>query len=221
MPLVPYHLHLDATVLPEELDQELAERFGFAKTDFCGHPPNYQHFEPVAHRTRKFDGAKELTGVFDELVGTIGSRGFVGYIEAEYIRSETHFASDPFQEGIEVPFRIERRRLRGPPEETFRQTELHLTLDRDLSDPRLIASLLKAGLYGAYIPKADHVALVLTAQGYKRDIEPLAARMLWYLENVGGIVRGRFKEERAIRHALIGVSPADLPEIIDRVVYHS
>ncbi len=215
-----YHLHFDASVLPTELDRLMAERYGFTPNDFCGHPPGYRHFEPVFHRVRKFDDVNEFGHVWDEIEPQLRDGGFEGYIEGEFVKTETTLAETPYKEGVPVPFRVVRRRLKGHPDEPFRQAEFHLTLDRDRSDPRLIESLLKAGLYGAYLPKPGYTALVLTMQGYLRDIRPLIGRLKDHLEQVGGVVRGKLKEERAIRWAIFGgADHTTLPEIASQVVY--
>ena len=111
--------------------------------------------------------------------------------------------------------------MRGTIDERFRETEIHLALDKDRSDPRVLRKMLDAGLYGAYLPKGEHTGLILTAQGFKRDIVPLRNALETYLHKAGGVARATLKEERAIAHKLIGITPHELPEIVDRVTYFS
>jgi len=92
-------------------------------------------------------------------------------------------------------------------------------MDKDFSDLRLIKSLLDAGLYGAYLPKPDHTTLVLTIQGFKKDISNLKELIRKYVREAGGAVRCTMKEERAVRYKLCGIKSEDLPEIADKITY--
>jgi hypothetical protein len=221
-----FHIHVDATELPGELHTEF-RALGLVDTDFCGHPQGYQHFEPNTHMTLKLPDYEAYQQAWTKLVEVATARdGFKGYLEGEHVRPERTFREVPCllkgasvePSRFAVPFRIKRRRLRST--ETFRASELHLTLDKDASDQRLIRSLLDAGLYGAYAQKADHKALVLTAQSMSRsEIRELLRAVDAYVNFIGGAVRASLKEEVAIDHVLIGVSPEDLPEVIDEVAY--
>lgn len=139
----------------------------------------------------------------------------------EYIPHDEVLPERDYDHSVPFPFRVERRRLRGTPEEQFRESEVHVVLDKDASNRHLIENMLRAGLYGAYLPKQGYTALVLTMQGFRRDIQPLYKALMQYLHEAGGIVRGTIKEEIAIRHQLIGITSQELPEIADRVVYQS
>jgi hypothetical protein len=214
-----FHLHIDATLMPEALYQALKSQFGFWDSEFKGHPKGYSHFEPNRHVTLKFtEGGKfrKACGDVEALVEQYPD--FVGYLEGEYIREERFVADAPYRERP-VPFKISRRRLDGSPFEQFRESELHLSLDKDASCPLLIKTLLDAGLYGAYLPKADYVALILTIQGFREDIGGLTECIWDYLAQSGGTVKAKLKEEFAIWHKLYGLQPKDLPEIIDKVEY--
>jgi hypothetical protein len=217
-----YHIHIDGMHLPEEMDRHARERFGFVRHNFIGHPDGYDHFEPNAHRTLKLKSKDktEFERVWNELSDVAVSTGFIGYLEGEFISSDEILEDRSYDPSVPVPFRIERRLLRGEAHgEGFREMEFHLVMDRDVSDERLIKSLLDAGLYGAYLPKADHTALVLTMQGFKRDIKQLVRSLKGFLLRAGGYARCTIKEEIAIRYQLFGTSEERLPEIADRVVY--
>ena len=210
-----YHIHIDGTTFPEVLARE-ARRIGFYETNFSGHPEGFQHFEPKVHLTLKAEGVESFNAAWSELEKVASAVEWKGYIEGEFIPFDDEL---PWKEYVDVPvpFKLERRRLRS--EEDFRQTEVHVVMDKDASDARLMRGLLEAGLYGAYLPKQDHTALVLTAQGYKADIFRLSGVLRKYLASVGGAARCTLKEERAIRYKLFNLLPEELPEIVDCVQY--
>lgn len=213
-----FHIHIDAHHMPKSLEKHVRTELGFYDHHFTGHPDGYRHFEPNAHLTRKLTTYDEFETGWIALEDCIGG-DFVGYFEGEFIPVDEAIPERPYNDSIPVPFEIKRRRLRGTSDEQFRQTELHLVMDKDASDPRLIKKLLDAGLYGAYLPKKDHNAVVLTMQGFRKDICPLYKTLKEYLHQAGGIMKGTLKEERAIRHKLIGIIPEQLPEIADTITY--
>ncbi len=213
-----FHIHIDAQVMPPSLEIEVKKRFGFYDHHFTGHPAGYKHFEPNYHLTRKIVGnGREFRSIWLEVENTMCGSGFVGYLEGEYISRDIALSQKPYDEQVRFPFAIEKRRLGD--NEIFRETEFHLVLDGDKSDPRLITKLLDSGLYGAYLDKRSYRALVLTMQGYRGDITSLMDSTIEYLDRAGGVVRGTIKEERAIRHRLFGITPVDLPEIADKITY--
>lgn len=213
-----FHIHIDAQQLPDELNCFALEQLGFAETNFSGHPPGFEHFEPNRHLTLKLTTKAAFETAWRRLEAAADRPDFVGYLEGEYIVTDEAIEYRPFRD-IEAPFHVERRRLSGAPAEQFRQSELHLVYRREDSDPRLSDTLLRAGLYGAYIPKADGEYLVLTAQGFVRDIEPLHRAVRDFIKSAGGAVRCTLKEERAIRHKLAGVTSLQLPQIVAEARY--
>lgn len=218
IPSLPYHIHVDATYISGELRDAICRTLGFEVTNFVGHPPGYQHFEPNDHLTKKLKDKNRFEMTWAALESLVqGDHTFAGYLEGERIVWREGIEPKPFDPGIPFPYKMTRRRLTGPPHETFRNREFHLTIDRDASDPRFIETLLNAGLYGAYLPKDGYTALVLTAQGSKFDIPALARATKRYTQQAGGAVRAIIKEEIAIRHTLIGITHTDLPEVVDYV----
>src|SRR6185295_11898839 len=98
-----------------------------------------------------------------------------------------------------------RRTLTGSEKEKFRQTEFHLTMEKTKSNAILMKRLLDSGLYGAYIPKRDGEFLVLTIQGFIKDIVPLIESLKNFLLESGGAYRCTIKEERAVAHHLYNI----------------
>mgnify|MGYP003393134463 CR=1 FL=1 len=214
-----FHLHIDAVHLPEPFYRTLKDDFGFWDSEFSGHPSGYDHFEPNRHITMKFTDGKKFRMTCQRLEELAEQYpDFTGYFEGEYIREE-RFVPDLSYCDLPVPFSIKRRRLDGSRFEQFRESELHLTLDKDASNSDVISKLLESGLYGAYLPKEDYIALVLTIQGFREDIGGLVECLWEYLGRSGGVVRAKLKEEYAIWHKLYNVSPTDLPEVVDIVTY--
>jgi hypothetical protein len=78
--------------------------------------------------------------------------------------------------------------------------------------------MLEAGLYGAYLPKTHGTFIVLTIQGFAKDIFAVGEALRSYLAQAGGAVGCTLKEELAIRYKLYGITSAECPEIVDQVL---
>lgn len=214
-----FHIHIDAKNLPASLESFAINELGFADTDFNGHPEGYQHFEPNRHLTLKVNSKSEFDEIWKKLENkSHETTDFIGYLEGEFIPEDIFIPYKEFSD-LPVPFHVTRRTLTGSEKEQFRQTEFHLTMEKENSNPVLIKRLLDSGLYGAYIPKKDGVFLVLTMQGFIKDIVPLYNKLKEYLLTVGGAYKCTLKEERAIRYKMFGVDSPDLPEIADKINY--
>jgi len=213
-----FHIHVDAVQLPPDMEAYCFGKLGMTSTDFSGHPEGFPHFEPQKHLTLKIRDGIRFRRTWSELEEFAKGTDFVGYLEGEFIINDEAFpVSAP--NAVPVPFQIRRRRLKGPPEEPFREGELHLTLNADESDPQLIHRLLNSGLYGAFLPKpGGWTDLVLTAQGTREATEQLMTLLRRYVTQAGGAVGCTLKNERIVRYALFGVIPDELPEVIDSVV---
>lgn len=144
-------------------------------------------------------------------------KNFKGYIEGEYIPTDDEIAPKEVTKFELPPMKIVRRRLSAALGEKFRESELHVVMDFDNSDQRVVTGLLDAGLYGALLDKKDHRAIVLTAQGSRKIILPLITEIRSYLERIGGVVRGSIKEERALKYQLYNMEVEELPEVVDKV----
>lgn len=213
-----WHLHVDATSCTDAL-VAWCVRMDLEVANFVGHPEGYAHFAPTRHLTWKTDRDEAYFRDCFELVADRCKAGgnFVGYVEGEYIARVISIPDLPYSE-TPPPFRVERRQLRI--EEGFREGEFHLAFDADASDPRRIQQLLDAGLYGAYELRPNgQKRLVLTMQGYMRDVIPMTEALERFLLRAGGLVDCRLKLERAVASELIGITQVDLPPIADRVIW--
>lgn len=211
-----FHIHIDAQELSPALYHFAIEKLGFYDSDFDGHPEGYVHFEPQKHLTLKLKTKQEFTSVWEQLEKEAEKHSWTGYLEGEYIPIDDYIPYKAYTE-LPVPFHIKRRRLDPQQKEEFRQTEIHLTYKKEESDERLTQKLLTAGLYGAYIPKKDGLFVVLTVQGYIRDIHKLIPVLKNYVLRSGGAYRCTLKEERAIKNRLFGIGIQELPEVAERV----
>ena len=214
-----FHIHIDAQFMTAELHQEVTRNMGFYDSNFGGHPEGYVHFEPQQHLTLKLNTKQEFDRNWDILEETINKHAFRGYIEGEYIPIDEFIPYKKYKE-IPVPYMIHRRKLEDTKNEEFRQTEVHITLEKDKSNPELIKKLLNSGLYGAYVPKKHGTFLVLTIQGYLKHIVPFIDVLRNYLLETGGAYLCTIKEERALKFKKFDIENIDLPEIADYIDYH-
>ncbi len=210
-----FHLHIDETSGTPEFDA-WCKSAGYHNTNFIGHPEGYEHYEPNRHRTLKFTERGVFDLMFDRTCAAAGELGMAGYIEGEFI-SRVTMIDDRAYADVQA-FNLVPRRLEGG--EQFREGEVHLTFDADASDPRRIKQFLDAGMFGAYENKNDgRRCLVLTAQGYMKDVLPFYDKLYEFLVHAGGLVGARLKLERAIAHQLFGITPAHLPPIVEKIAW--
>lgn len=210
-----FHIHTDQTSAAPRF-AGWCQAAGYTVTNFDGHPEGYPHFEPTTHRTLKLDDRREFDRRFAELEELASKMDYVGYLEGEVASRVIDLPNASYVNEAR-PFSLTRRHLNAV--ELFREGEIHLTFDADTSDERRVKQLLEAGLFGAYEHSKGVRRLVLTAQGYMRDIRPLAAELESFLRRAGGLVNARLKIEKAVAWKLFGISTADLPPIVDRIAW--
>ena len=165
-----FHIHIDAQEMPKALDDYAINDLSFVPTDYDGHPEGYDHFEPIRHLTFKAHNKDMFHEVWEKLDKKLDAfPDFVGYIEGEYLPiDEFIFFKEEFID-LPIPFHISRRKLVPEKKEDFRQTEIHVTMEKTKSNPLLMKKLLDSGMYGAFIPKKDGEFLVLNhTRFYKR-----------------------------------------------------
>jgi hypothetical protein len=194
--MAQFHIHVDAMQIAPAFERFLVSKLGFWRSDFCGHPEGQQQFEPTHHLTQETSDAREFRGLFAQALewATKGDQ-LHGYIEGEFIPSDDDIPENPFDPSVPLPFQIKEGVLSSG---AFRESEIHVTMDRDASDPRLIARLTEMGLYSGFLPKSYGVAQVMTVQGSRRDVGAIKPAVLQYLQAAGGARRGSMKEERIV-----------------------
>jgi hypothetical protein len=229
-----FHIHCDAmTEESKPLLEELKRELGFVDHHFTGHPDGRDHYEPVGgHVSLKILPPQEHPASGKALFDRNWQRAVdavrrfpeaKGYLEGEFIPFDIAIPEMECKDFFPPSFQITTRRLDPARGESARETEIHLVMQIEGeggSDRRIVEALYDAGLYGAYLGKRDHQAVVLTMQGYSRQIKPLMKELLWYLNAVGGVKRGSIKEEVALAiHRFGGMTVEDLPAIADTIEY--
>jgi hypothetical protein len=209
-----FDLHIDATAINTRFENFLIRECGFWRNDFCGHPEGVEGHEPDHHLTLQLYKGKEFRKMFDKVVGYAHSnRSMTGYIEGELVALDVDVPVRPFACDVPMPFIIETGKIAAG---TFRESEIHVTMNRDASDCWLRANMLKMGFFSAYLPKEYGVAEVFTVQGSRRQIDAVLPRVRAYLENVGGSINCSIKEER-VADFWLSAPHVHRPPIIKRI----
>ncbi|QSJ18722.1 hypothetical protein JYQ62_08165 [Nostoc sp. UHCC 0702] len=192
-----FHIHIDAQTLANPFEEFLIGQ-QFWNSDFSGHPEGLAHCPPKKHLTKKTKNVQEFRGSFDAIIDYLqdNSEDIEGYIEAEYVPVDIEIEETPFNPEIEIPFKLQ---LSSLPPGAFRQDELHITLSRAESDPRLINSLRNMGFYSVFMEKKFGEVEIFTAQGTCQTIRQILPKVITYLRAAGGAVKCSVKEERIIK----------------------
>lgn len=210
-----FHIHIDAQELATPFEKFLIETQQFWNSDFSGHPEGASHRPPIKHLTMKTKYVNEFKATVGAIANYLSenSEAIEGYIEAEYIPIDIDIEEKPFNPEVEIPFKLQ---LTSLPQGTFRQDEVHITMDRVKSDPRLIDSLRSMGFYSVYMEKPFGEAEIFTAQGTRKMIRKILPEVISYLRQAGGAVECSVKEERILRWWMSS-SELKLPNVIDSV----
>jgi hypothetical protein len=213
-----FHIHVDASSIAPDFDLYLSEELGFQRNDFGGHPDNVEAYEPPNHLTLKTTSSEVFKTVFDAVVAYASNRPAMhGYVEGEFIPLDREIALIPFNAGVRPPFRFT---TSGLPPGTFRETEIHITLSRDQSDPRLLQVLEQMGFFAAFLPKPYGMAEIFTVQGTREKINILLQPLIEYLERAGGAAECSIKEERIARWWVSSLD-VSMPPVVDTIEWES
>jgi len=222
-----FHIHVDSrSSLNDKFDlfNIIKEDLNFFFTNFSGHPEGHASITtPNPHMTLKLNTLREFEAKWEELVKVCKQYDFAGYLEGEIIPIDEIIQFREYLGGVSPTFKLITRPLRGPPKDEFRETEVHLVMDADKSDPRVIVDLLKAGFSGAYMQKTrgdiKYQAIVLTAQGSRKEVFSLVDLLRDYLAKVDGVVRGTIKVEKVLKYKLFHMDHTHLPHILADIKY--
>ncbi len=194
--MLEFHIHIDALALSDPFESFLSEELRFCRTDFSGHPEGAEGFEPANHLTFKASSSTDYKAVWEAVQSHAQSSGGIdGYLEGEFIALDKDIAERPFDPTVTPPFKLSKTSLTSG---NFRESEIHVAMDRDRSDPRLLSQLMDMGLFAAYLPKQYGTAQIFTAQGTKQQIQTILAPLIQYLEKASGSVACSIKEERVV-----------------------
>lgn len=208
-----FHIHIDAESMDPRLSNSLLDERGFSEKNFVRDGRRGSEYSPHIHITRKYGDHVSFKSDFDYIMSQVSAGlELEGYVEGEFIALNRQFPYRPRESGVEAPFKV----ILGPlPESSFRQTELHLTVSSEESDPAVLDTLFEMGFFCAYAPKDYGMAQVFTVQGSYRNIAEITPLLTSFIE-AGGLARARLKEERIVRWWVS--SPAMvLPPIVQRI----
>jgi hypothetical protein len=218
-----FHIHIDAALLPSELESVAKEKFGFDDDDFDHSLSVGGRTYPARHLTRKIDrrSDKELVRqICQSLSKEADAAGFKGLIQAEFIMARQAW-TEPSPTGLRVdsgqlpspPFRVHTRRLDSSRGEFFKKHELHLDLDPAGTSPEIIDALSGIGLLSS---RGDW-GVTFTASGNPNEIRAVRKCLERFLAPRARFVRGTLVTEATAYFSLHGLSQSDLPEVVDRV----
>jgi hypothetical protein len=192
-----FHVHIDATSTSPTFEDVITHALGFSSADFDDSVPETDSFQPARHFTLKPHDALEFKSAFEAVVNAAESTGGLeGYIEGEFIPLDCSIPSGDFNPEVPPPFRISRCQL---PMGGFRESEIHISVNRNRSDQRLGDVLRSMGFFVANILKPSGLAQIFTVQGTRGQIDALLPATQSYLSLAGGAVNGSIKEERIAR----------------------
>ena len=207
-----FHIHIDAAWLDPAFEGYVTRELGFYRTDFVG--PDGGKTEPLNHLTlRVYDGhlyREAFTRVVDAAKDGELMRG---YIEGEYVAVDADLPIGAFNPEVPQPFVL---RMKSLAPGTFRESELHIAMCAERSNPNLLCALHAMGLLTIYVPKSWGVSIVFTAQGSRREVSQLVKVLRSFLEAAGGAVECSIKEERIVNW---WISPGEvsIPPILESV----
>jgi hypothetical protein len=193
-----YHIHIDANHLSTAVERDLLKDFAFKDTAFSGHAPDARHFETLKHLTFKTQYYYEFTKKFESLKKYCEEQkgDMIGYIEGEYVPIDIVLPEKDFNPDVSTPFTLS---LKDLPVGSFREDEIHITMNRDESDPRLLQNLRMMGFFSAYMDKPQENVEIFTAQGSRKTIKIILQRTYDYLTVGGGYKNCSIKEEMILR----------------------
>lgn len=211
-----FHIHVDAAWVSNDLE-ELLHKMGFHRDDFV---PGTGDHSPEKHFTlkRPKSAAKEFKEIKKALMAYVqkNPEAMQGYIEAEALPIDEDITEKPYKD-FPIPFRVQTGKILDG---KFREDEIHVSMDADQSDPRLIAKLQEMGLYPVNIPKSDgRTNIVLTVQGSRKEIKSLVPGLSQFMEASGGAINGSIKEEIIVESWVSHHEEVRLPPVIQSIEY--
>ena len=139
-----FHIHVDANWVSPDFEN-LLNQLGLRRLDFTREAGEDGLYAPAHHLTTKLYDSEEFRQTFDTIESYVNSHDAMnGYIEGEMLPFDLVIPNRPFSPTVAIPFTVELGELAPG---TFRETELHVTVKQDHTDPALIQSLRAMGLF--------------------------------------------------------------------------
>jgi hypothetical protein len=190
-----FHVHVDAWELSPQFAALLRDELQFTPSYFAGHPDGEDGFEPPHHLTFKTRSSPAFKLMFETVAEAAKAPGAMrGYVEGEFLPIDEDIPAAPFRPEVPVPVR--RLNLGSLPEGAFRESEIHIVMSSERSDPRLLEVLTDMGLFSAYMEKPYGRAIIFTAGGGREIVGQLLSSLRDYLREAGGGEEASIKEER-------------------------
>jgi hypothetical protein len=209
------HIHIDAKNIKPQSEKLLIEKYGFVHKNFIQRQDLNPSYAPETHLTYKTTNPNQASQIFKDIHTYLEQNpdSMTGYVEHEYIPDKISIEYKTFNPDVPLPFQLELGKL---PVGTFREDEIHITLDRDNSDRRLLESLRQIGFFSALRQKDYGIAEIFTTQGSYQDIQKVLPMIVSYLNQAGGAAACIVKEERII-HSWVSSLDYKLPPVIKAI----
>ncbi len=215
-----FHIHVDAIEMNPEFERDLVERLQFYRVDYsidrASVDLNPESREHEYHLTHKTDLSTEFKRVSTEVLHLVKTKNSIpiGYVECEFVALDERPEFVQYR-GASVPFHLS---MRPPQPGAFRESELHVTLSRDGSDPHLLETLQhQMGMLSGFIPKQYGMAQIFTAQGTQAQINQIREPLIHYIHSAGGAAHCSVKEERTVSYWMSHLGGIGLPHVIERI----
>jgi hypothetical protein len=210
-----FHIHIDAKNINTQFEEILIEQYSFEHKNFIQRQDFNLSHVPETHLTYRTTESDRSSQIFRDIHNYLeqSSDAMVGYVEYEFIPEKIPIKYQIFNPDVTTPFQLE---LGNLPVGTFREDEIHITLDRDNSDPRLLESLRRIGFFSALRQKDYGIAEIFTTQGSYLNIQQVLPLITNYLNEVGGAVNCVIKEERIVR-SWMSSPDLKLPPVISTI----
>jgi hypothetical protein len=213
------HIHIDAKNIEYQLEKLLIQKYGFDHKNFIQRQDLNPSYAPETHLTYKTTNANQANQIFKDIHTYLeqNPNSMTGYVEYEYIPEQISIEYRTFNPDVPLPFQLELGDLAIG---AFREDEIHITIDRDNSDPRLLESLRQIGFFSALRQKDYGIAEIFTTQGSYQDIQKVLPMIVSYLNQAGGAAACIVKEERII-HSWVSSLDYKLPPVIKSIQTYS
>jgi hypothetical protein len=210
-----FHIHIDAKNINTQFEKMLIEQYSLEYKNFTQRQGLNPSYAPETHLTYKTTDSNQSSQIFRNIRNYLEQNpdAMVGYVEYEYILGKVLIEYRTFNPDVPLPFQLELGDLRIG---AFREDEIHITLDRDNSDPRLLESLRQIGFFSALRQKDYGIAEIFTTQGSYQDIQKVLPMIVSYLNQAGGAAVCIVKEERII-HSWVSSLDYKLPPVIKAI----
>ncbi|HXC53112.1 MAG TPA: hypothetical protein VN634_19650 [Candidatus Limnocylindrales bacterium] len=213
-----FHIHVDPIDAATSFEELLLAE-GFVRVEYALEPSTFEtnaaDFCHDHHLTYKTFSSREYKKVSDFVFALLDEGQAIrrGYVECECVTFREALPQAPYRSNP-LPFRLE---MSSPSPSAFRESEIHVTLDSERSDPRLLKKLREIGMLKGTIPKPWGKASIFTAQGTQEQIDRIREPLWDFLRRSGGGVRCTIKEEKTVRYWLSHAVGIGLPQVISTI----